>query len=560
MTVNGTEQRVYGTLIGECKIALDRFAIVLNSTTQDPTESSTVVYGSSLTLLQCGYLYDGYISLLRFLPSNALNPSAAFEIYICKRDSKRMIIETYGDLNSDVDISLWFNQARSLSSTGDDIPVFDDTKDQWIKLNSTTESTTMTYVKETFIFSTSADKSGATEILCCQHCVKCGCLECGRPDVYVKVYENGGAYYYTTSHTYKSSRVSRIDNSYQVMGVYTPIEWDEYWNIPIYIHYKFDCDSITMLTYYSSESFNAPFTTFYGYEVYYDDPETGIQHLLGEIPYNTVVDDGKGSTFPNLRWIDVQLGGPDTFNFDYLLHCVTLSPIKVCCNYLNISASTNIMTCKDYLIGKHVQFYYGYPGSPIPLQHAEIEEVISSEWIKLKSPVLDASLSYLPNLPNYTLGIMSGSSTGNYNSGVIILGTCDNGSRISGGIIPSVKLHIEYAITTNPGNGVTINQVILSAGSVYGGGNHPLASHTGSSGSGIWEGYYDSWFYDANTIAGVWAYINATYDYSVEITPSTVTLVVNSAYFINCRGEQLTENNCLVDIGEEMIRHNITIF
>lgn len=46
MTVTGTEQRVYGTLIGNCYVDLRRFALVVGDGSLSPPEASTVIYAS----------------------------------------------------------------------------------------------------------------------------------------------------------------------------------------------------------------------------------------------------------------------------------------------------------------------------------------------------------------------------------------------------------------------------------------------------------------------------------------------------------------------------------
>ena len=109
MTVTGTEQRVYGTLVGGispigCIIDLHRFALVSGSTTQSPTEASTVTYADTTPYRQCGYKYDGYLTLFLSISGSTVYAAsgstvyAAVEVRICKNDPKRIVIETYGEV------------------------------------------------------------------------------------------------------------------------------------------------------------------------------------------------------------------------------------------------------------------------------------------------------------------------------------------------------------------------------------------------------------------------------------------------------------------------------
>ncbi len=173
MAVTGTEQRVYGTLVGNCQIYLDRFAIVVGSETQLPTSTATVIYGSDLYIKQCGYEHDGNMSLLYFPISTSSLPTAVFEFYICKRDRNKLVIETYGELAATSKLSMWFNQGKS--------PHKESSVPDWVRLNHVNTGSIMGYLKDssTFVFKESVSaNNGSTIIDCCNKCPTCKCLNC----------------------------------------------------------------------------------------------------------------------------------------------------------------------------------------------------------------------------------------------------------------------------------------------------------------------------------------------------------------------------------------------
>ena len=181
MTVTGTQQRVYGQLVsGGCLIDLHRFALVSGSTTAPPVTSGltfsdeyptpgdtiifalgtdqtisstptitltgpstitatgvtygsfTVTYANTTPYKQCGHAYAGFITLL--LLSSGTTVYAAVELRICKNDSKRIVLETYGQVKHTVTggISLWFNKGS-------------DAEPDWQLLNSAAYNTIMPY-------------------------------------------------------------------------------------------------------------------------------------------------------------------------------------------------------------------------------------------------------------------------------------------------------------------------------------------------------------------------------------------------------------------------------
>ena len=167
MTVTGTEQRVYGTLVGNCIIDLHRFALVSGSTTQSPIEATTVTYADTTPYRQCGYKHSGFLTLFLLTSTTILSETsvyAAVEVRICKNDPKILVLETYGEVANTVTggISVWFNKGS-------------DTAPDWRLLNSTTENTTMTGTVRSYKF-TESKHNGSVTIDCCKTCPGCGCV------------------------------------------------------------------------------------------------------------------------------------------------------------------------------------------------------------------------------------------------------------------------------------------------------------------------------------------------------------------------------------------------
>ncbi len=200
MTVTGTEQRVYGTLVGGCIIDLHRFALVSGSTTLSPPNASTVTYADTTPYKQCGYKYAGYLTL--FLSISGSSVYAAVEVRICKNDPKRIVLETYGEVAKTVTggMALWFNKGTDKHfPTRDDFPetglsninYIDDATGKyyiwnetvyeegscWVKLNSTASGVIMPYATTSYTFKESK-RNGATTIDCCKKCPSCGCKTC----------------------------------------------------------------------------------------------------------------------------------------------------------------------------------------------------------------------------------------------------------------------------------------------------------------------------------------------------------------------------------------------
>ncbi len=194
MTVTGTQQRVYGTLVTQCILFLDRFAITF--TDESPKTNPNVLFGSDLSMLQCGYLYDGFLSII-FYNSNVIvnesRPSISriFEINICKRDNHKVVIETYGIEDLDTITYMWFNAApRPYVDVPDTLLEDNDPHFDWILLNDTPA-----YKKNVFPFTEHLNKrkDRVIYINCCTNCPFCRCyisINCPTDYTYNGLYFN----------------------------------------------------------------------------------------------------------------------------------------------------------------------------------------------------------------------------------------------------------------------------------------------------------------------------------------------------------------------------------
>lgn len=133
--VYGTEQRVYGVMIGQCYIDLHRFALVYNSEDQVPKQpiegvpNNDIVsyfgdseYSNRVIVQECGYKYDGNVTIF-FCPEvdPAVDdiPVACIEFKYCQSLNEIEIwTYTYDDRNgvehlASKPISLWYNSKKS---------------------------------------------------------------------------------------------------------------------------------------------------------------------------------------------------------------------------------------------------------------------------------------------------------------------------------------------------------------------------------------------------------------------------------------------------------------
>lgn len=220
VTLIGTEQRDYGVITGGCQINLERFAVVINDTNNPPDGTldpgASVVYGKPSELFgynpidvmfkQCGYAYDGNFSLLFMTRSmadtKALSSFAIAEARNCKKSSRLIVIEAYGEATAPFNMALWF-QAKveksydswaSFPTAGSEFFVYLDGSTNtryiwngssyivgsgWEKLGSALAGAIMPYSTHTFTFMERLQKKqGAVEIACCRYCQTCECYNC----------------------------------------------------------------------------------------------------------------------------------------------------------------------------------------------------------------------------------------------------------------------------------------------------------------------------------------------------------------------------------------------
>jgi len=290
LTVTGTEQRVYGTLVGGCIIDLHRFALVSDSITDSPTTAVTVTYADTTPYNQCGYKYDGFLTL--FLSISGASVYAAVEVYICKNDKERIVLETYGEVAKTVTdgMSLWFNKGTDkhfptrydFPETGSsNINYIDDATGKyyiwnetvyeegscWVKLNSTASDVIMPYAKTSYTFK-ETKRNGSITIGCCKRCPTCRCKNCYIWDRFKIIYytfscSTNCCEYVTLSYsshtTIASSGLLYGLNGYGELTVNLAY---------VTIEYKLKCDTINIWLY---RSYSVTELTYI--EVYYRDDD-----------------------------------------------------------------------------------------------------------------------------------------------------------------------------------------------------------------------------------------------------------------------------------------------
>lgn len=326
MTVTGTEQRVYGTLTGGCIIDLHRFALVSGSTTQSPTEASTVTYADTTPYKQCGYKYSGYITL--FLSISGSSVYAAVEVRICKNDPKRIVIETYGEVAKTVTggMALWFNKGT-------------DAEPDWVKLNSTTSGVIMPYATTSYTFR-ETKRNGATTIDCCKKCPACGCLTCG--SILERLYVFWAYYNPSIGTSIEYLLVDDIDPSTWTawkIHLIDPSLYDAYVTLKtefsndgtvnfdfsqytryFSFEYKLSCENITFGNFKTSNwddkrDYIPPYDWYYG--IYYVDDD-GKYKLLAKKPLS--------------RYVNNLLVYYSELPFDYLKNCTNSMEFDICKN------------------------------------------------------------------------------------------------------------------------------------------------------------------------------------------------------------------------------------
>ncbi len=175
MTVTGTEQRVYGTLVSKCLIDLHKLGFVLGSVDVPPNQEmdnndlgyqmhiyadvpigyrymkhGKYCWQANYTTLftsyyMCGMNYDGVVTInFGHIANGQWTILAVIEIRMCKRYTNRLVYETYG-ISTDPTIgnmpySIWLNIAR-----------YDDNEPNWVCLNTGSADRIMEYKSESFV-------------------------------------------------------------------------------------------------------------------------------------------------------------------------------------------------------------------------------------------------------------------------------------------------------------------------------------------------------------------------------------------------------------------------
>ena len=188
-----------------CSIDLHRFALVRGSMSLSPSETPSVTYGDTSPYKQCGHLYDGFITVLLSISGSWIY--AAVEIYICKNDPNRIIIESYGINQNPIPnrIGIWFDKNNEEEYlTIEDFPTAGDSDityidiststqyiwdgasyiegDGWLQLNSTDYNSILPYAKSSYLFKEMRIGESSITIDCCKKCPSCECKTCDISD------------------------------------------------------------------------------------------------------------------------------------------------------------------------------------------------------------------------------------------------------------------------------------------------------------------------------------------------------------------------------------------
>lgn len=318
----GNKVSVYGSMnpmgliwpdvsIPTCVINLWRFALVYGSTTADPiTHTGTTYYSNNYPFIQCGRLYQGYITLLFILASDTA--VAAIELRICKDDPTRLVIETYGEIAPTTPISVWFNSGSIESPS-------------WNLLNSTTTGVILPYNQKAYTF-TETSVEGIITIDCCIQCLGCGCITCTSntaptgvwkdtmtdpPSTMTKAFVAPVLYKYGVRSYGRFTYYGTMTN---VQSGSTLTSKIEYW-----VEFKYSCEKIEFWAY-------AKFTCL-------GSPAAGSSNLT-----LTFTRDGQTATILNVNSPNTPYAVYDTeityssVIFNYLKNCVGSKTCKICGN------------------------------------------------------------------------------------------------------------------------------------------------------------------------------------------------------------------------------------
>lgn len=231
MTVTGTEQRVYGKLMSDCYIDLNRFAIYKDDTTW--------YYGGNLNnarIQYCAHKYEGYISII-FLTDNKTG-YAVMELNYCESG----------------DIEIW---AYYLSTVNFKYSFWFKLNDEWKLIGDVAAGATSAYFNVTYSnFEESALEENSVYIERCEECQDSYlCRTCTTPTL-------------TLIHDSTTETPNAVvPYGYTGNGMETA-----FFNSGSFVEYAYDCDQIDFWT---GDFASHPTEN----KLYYKTPEN-VTHLL----------------------------------------------------------------------------------------------------------------------------------------------------------------------------------------------------------------------------------------------------------------------------------------
>lgn len=209
MTVEGTEQRVYGNLVSTspCFFDLHRIALCYDSSTK-PNNASNVKYGDHISVAKrnCGVKYDGFLTLI-------FNDWCLIEINTCKKTPftiveygenlriklSRIVLTIYGFSEANY-ASVWFNVNNEkgysdynhfpkigniyttyIDSTTNITYIWDGETytggDGWTLVTTLNAGVIYdTQIKSTYLLDIKTLQDQTKHFIeCCEHCKECGC-------------------------------------------------------------------------------------------------------------------------------------------------------------------------------------------------------------------------------------------------------------------------------------------------------------------------------------------------------------------------------------------------
>jgi hypothetical protein len=326
--IEGTEQRVYGVLIGDCYVNLHRFALVYGDKVNNPNiTTSTVIYGDSgystsynANLQKCAYKHTGFGTIF-FSYGNGNQSFLGVEFAYCKKQSSFIIyaymIDAYWSILPE-DISVWFNDKSVVTPS-------------WNLLNSGSKNTALEEVRSEFNFTGDKKDDTYLDVKNCRSCTEyTSCVSCNINSRFVW-YVGTGTFDGTLPdpgdcpHSYGNPGVRKLGYGYRGYGEKTLLAEDgggTCWDTAF--EYTLECDKIKIWAY---TVYSHDFT----HKLCYIDDD-GIEHLIAEGRLDE----------PTLTYAE--------FPFDYTLDClprINVSPFQ----YIDMITVQNDSTGRCYIPG-----------------------------------------------------------------------------------------------------------------------------------------------------------------------------------------------------------------